>query len=138
MSHSNRSRPIWVGAAAASALVIVLLLGLPTAPPAGQTAALRVHLDPETGEIVPVTGLDKAELERQMSQMLNRSSAGLREVRHADGGVSVDLEGRFQSLSVATTDSTGAVQTRCVTNGQESRDFLNGADAPCHHDGTKE
>jgi hypothetical protein len=138
MSHSTRPGPMWLAAAATSALVIVLLLGLPTAPAVNHAAALRVQLDPETGEIVPVTGLDKAELDRQMSQMLNRSSAGLREVRHADGSVSVDLEGRFQSLSVATTDSTGAVRTRCVTNGQESREFFDGAGTPCRHDGTKE
>ncbi len=141
MSNSNRPGLLWVTATVASTLLVVLLVGLPTAPadPASDhAAALRVQLDPETGEIVPVTGLDKAELDRQMSQMLNRSADGLREARHADGGVSVDLEGRFQSLSVATIDSTGQVQTRCLSSEQERKDFADGTSSPCNHDGVKE
>ncbi len=138
MSHSNRPGRLWLAATVASALLIAVLVLLPSAPTSAPGAALRVQLDPETGEIVPVTGLDKAQLDRQMSQLLNRTSAGLREVHHADGGVSVDLEGRFQSLSVATIDSTGKVQTRCLTTEKEAHDFSSGAHTTCNHAGEKE
>jgi len=138
MSNSTRRGPLWIAAVSVSALLVMLLLGLPTASDPGPGAALRVQLDPETGEIIPVTGLDKAELDRQMRQNLNRSAAGLTETRHADGGVSVDLAGRFQSLSVATTDSAGGVHTRCVTNVQELEQFMNDAPIPSAHDGERQ
>ncbi len=128
MSESTRQGRLWLTAGVVSALLVVLLLGLPTVAPSPSLhgAALQVHVDPETGEIVPVpvTGLDKAELDRQMKARLNRSSEGLTEVHHPDGRVSIDLAGRFQSLSVATTDSTGQVKTGCVTTAKELDQFM--------------
>ncbi len=128
MSVTTRPGPLWLGAAGAAVLLVVLLVNLPAAdtPVAASTqaGALRVQLDPETGEMVPVTGLDKAEFERQLDQRLDRSGAGLTEVHHSDGSVSMDLQGRFQSLSVATTDSAGNVHTGCVTNKDEAHQFL--------------
>ena len=127
MTVSTRQRRLWLSAAAASALLVVLLLNLPSAsaPTAdGQPAALRVQIDPETGDLVPVSGSNKAALEYQLQLQLNRSDIGLQEKRHSDGGVSVDLQGRFQSLSVATTDSDGVLHTKCVTNQAELDHFM--------------
>jgi len=126
MSVSARPGPLPLAATAASALLVVLLLIVPTEPTAESGAALRVQLDAETGAIVPVTTASKRELAQQMARMLNRSAAGLQEVRHADGGIAMDLQGRFQSLSVATTDPDGRVRTGCVTNVRELDDFMNG------------
>ena len=134
MSAANRQGRLWLGAAAVTTLLVVLMLNLPTSPVATGGVALRVQMDPETGEFVPVTGLDKAELDRQMKQQLNRSTDGLQEVHHPDGRVSVDLEGRFQSLSVATTDSAGNVRTGCVSTTSELDQFMNADDAQ-HRDG---
>lgn len=131
MSDSTRKAPLWIAAIATSALLVVLLVGLPSAPTSPQGAALRVHLDPETGDIVPVpvTGLDKAELDRQMKESLNRSSEGLQQVHHPDGRVSMDLQGRFRSLSVATVDSNGQAKVGCVTNAQELDTFMENSGA---------
>jgi hypothetical protein len=118
-----RIHSLWYPAAFAAALLLVLLVPLTAEPPAFAGAAMRVQLDPESGQLVPVTGLDKATFDRQLSQMLNRSSAGLREIRHADGGVSVDLEGRFQSLSVATIGPEGQLHTGCVASSREWEHF---------------
>lgn len=127
MSISTRPGPLPLAALAASALLVALLLIVPTAPPATAGAALRVRLDPETGTIVPVTDLSQKELAQQMKRMLNRSAEGLPEVRHADGGVAMHLRGRFQSLSVATADADGQVRTGCVTSVRELDRFLSGA-----------
>lgn len=127
MSSLLRARSLWGPALATSALLIVLLVSIPPAVPRSGTAALRVQLDPESGQLVPASGLDKTELDRQLGRMLNRSAAGLPEVRHSDGGVSVDLEGRFQSLSVATTDREGHVHTGCVTSSREWEHFQGAA-----------
>ncbi len=135
MSAAIRQGRLWLGAAAATVLLVVLMLNLPTSPVASGGAALRVQMDPETGEFVPVTGLDKAELDRQMKQQLNRSTVGLQEVHHPDGRVSVDLEGRFQSLSVATTDSAGNVRTGCVSTTRELDQFMNDDADAQHRDG---
>ena len=134
MSVSIRPGPLPLVALAASALLVVLLLIVPTAPTAESGPALRVQLDAETGDIVPVTDLSKRELVQQMKHMLNRSAVGLQEVRQADGGVAMNLQGRFQSLSVATTDANGRVRTGCVTSARELDGFLNGAGgAPTTH-----
>ena len=127
MSVSTQPGALHLVAAAASTLLVALLLALPTAPTDVSSAALRVQLDSETGTIVPITDLSQSELAQQMKRMLDRTSTGLKEVRHADGGISVDLQGRFQSLTIATTDPTGEVRTGCVTNGRELDSFLNGA-----------
>lgn len=119
MSVSSPKGSLWIGAGAATALLLVLLFNLPAPSTPTAAKALRVQLDPETGEIVPVTGLDKAEFERQVEQRLNRSDAGLQPVHHADGSVSMDLEGHFQSLSIATTDSAGNLHTDCVSSKRE-------------------
>jgi len=131
MSDSTRKVSLWVAAATTSVLLVVLLVGLPSAPATSGGAALRVHVDPETGEIVPVpvTGLDKAELDRQMKESLNRSSEGLQQVHHPDGRVSMDLQGRYRSLSVATVDSNGQYRAGCVTNAQELDTFMENSGA---------
>ncbi len=126
MTVSTLPRRFWLMAAAASLFLVVFLVNLPEASkaPANTNPTMRVQVDPETGTLVPVTGLEKAELDRQMKQYLSRDTKDLPQTHHADGGVSVDLQGRFQSLSVATTDSLGNVRTGCVTSADELDNFL--------------
>jgi len=135
VSRSTSKGPFWV-AVPASVLLIILLLGVPDSPvptPASsQGTALRIQIDPETGDIIPLTdaNLSKAELDQQMRARLNRSTDGLRQIQHPDGRVSMDLEGRFQSLSVATVDSNGQVKTGCVTSQREFDHFMSNSDLP--------
>ena len=128
MSDSARRAPLWFSAAAGAVALVFLLAGLPAAENPSENlapqGALRVQLDPETGEMVPLSDLSADELSARMAKQLNRSAAGLAEVQHADGGVAVDLQGRFQSLSVATIDSNGRVNTGCVTTERELGDFM--------------
>lgn len=138
MSDTNKRAAVWPIAAVAANLLVMLLLMTPTTRPPVAGAALRVALDPETGEFVPVTGLDKATLTRQMAQMLDRSPAGLPEHQLADGGVTIDLGGRFQSLMVATIDSTGRLSTDCLVSERDLRQLAGRqAQGSTHHGETE-
>jgi hypothetical protein len=134
---TNRAA-VWPIAAVAANLLVLLLLLTPTTRTPVVGAALRVALDPETGEFVPVTGLDKVALTRQMAQMLDRSAAGLHEQQLADGGFTVDLGGRFQSLMVATIDSTGRLSTDCLVSERDLRQLAGRhAQESTHHGETE-
>jgi hypothetical protein len=76
--------------------------------PAPGTAAMRAYLNPETGRIEtgPVP-LSDAALDPETENALRRDSEGLVEVRHADGSVSIDLQGRFQNVSILRIDENG-------------------------------
>jgi len=129
MPALTRQDSLGLAAGCLSVLLLVLLYNLPatTASETAPTAAnaLRVQLDPETGELVPVRGMKKAELTRRMEQHLDRSTTGLNEIQHADGSVSMNLDGRFRSLSLAVIDSTGGVHTECVTSKHRLYEFMN-------------
>jgi len=53
--------------------------------------------------------------ELTLEQMTNRSSAGLTVVRHDTGMLSVDLEGRFMNVMVATAAPDGTAALSCQT-----------------------
>lgn len=55
---------------------------------------------------------------------LSRSSEGLVFQRAPGGGVSVDLQGRFQNVSVARIDADGEIRTGCVTSHESLAEFL--------------
>ena len=94
------------------------------------TAALRAMIDPETGQLV--TGPAAAQLESgpnksvdaELANMLSRSDEGLTAVHHPDGHVSVNLEGRFMSATVARLNPDGRVETLCTENQVEATEFL--------------
>jgi len=88
-----------------------------------------VAADPATGKLRPITPQEARELIAAMAKMVDQSSQGLTAVYHLDGMVSVDLEDRFQSVSMARVGSGGSVATRCVTSVQEAGEFL-GVAAP--------
>jgi hypothetical protein len=85
--------------------------------PQGQTpssaapaAGLRVVKDPETGKL---RGPDRAEAAKFGGPAMNRSIEGLRPERRPNGVTMVDLEGRFQSYTVATRKATGGFEIEC-------------------------
>lgn len=55
---------------------------------------------------------------------LSRSSEGLVFQRAPNGTVSVDLQGRFQNVSVARIDADGEIRTGCVTSHESLAEFL--------------
>jgi hypothetical protein len=92
---------------------------------AGQTVAI----DRQTGKLRPPTPEEAKALAAGLKNMLNRSTEGLTAVRHPNGAVTVDLQGRFQSVAVATKNPDGTVAESCVTSKKEASAFLKSAGA---------
>ena len=95
---------------------------------AAPAAGLRVVKDPETGKL---RGLDRAEAAKFGGPAMNRSIEGLRPERRSNGVTVVDLEGRFQSYTVATRKSTGGFEIECQNTapGHTHTDDGEGANA---------
>ena len=67
---------------------------------------------------------DPEKLVDGLKQMINQSTEGLTEVHHTDGSVSLNLEDRFQSVTVAK-DANGRPSQSCVDNPQAAGAFFN-------------
>ena len=89
-------------------------------------SALRASVDPETGELRVGTGAadDPAKADPELDAMLSKSTDGLAPVHHPDGRVSVRLDGRFMSASLARVGADGDVETLCTEDADEARAFL--------------
>jgi len=139
----NRPRPTWRWGLPAIAVVFALAIAAPallgdapvsTPDPAtgfapGE-AGLRAAIDPETGELA--IGADAMRLvndkggDSEIQQMLSRSTEGLVEEKRPGGGVSVHLQGRFMSMSVARVAADGQVETLCTESADQAESFLSG------------
>lgn len=91
-------------------------------------AAMRIAIDPDTGELIPATVPTAKAADTELANMLSKSAVGLVEVHHPDGHVSVDLQGRFMSASLARIDSDGTIEATCVESADRAAEFLSGAD----------
>lgn len=76
------------------------------------------------GQIRPLTQEEAQKLAEGLKGMLNKSSEGLVEEHDADGSVTVDLQGRFQSVTVARENKDGTVSTSCVDNPRAAGAFF--------------
>jgi len=75
-------------------------------------------------QIRPLTQEEAQEMAAGLKELLNQSNEGLKEVRHADGSVSTDLQGRFQSVVLAKRAADGGVAQSCVDNPEAAAAFL--------------
>ena len=91
-----------------------------TSPGASAQGGMIVGIDPETGRIGPASSAQRAELGLSVSQALSRSQAGLVEVHHPDGSVSIDLQGRFQEYAIGHIGPDGRPSLQCL----DDRDAL--------------
>jgi hypothetical protein len=80
--------------------------------------------DPTLSSAEQLTQQDRDALAGGLKDMINQSTEGLAEVHHSDGSVSVNLEDRFQSVTVAK-DSGGKLSQSCVDNPQAAGAFFN-------------
>ena len=83
----------------------------------------KIRVNARTMQQGPLT----QEQSQQIADALtnNKSTAGLVEVKHADGTVEMDLQGRFQNVVLAKRNDDGNVSTACVDNADAARAFLN-------------
>lgn len=97
----------------------------PATTPPGE-AALRAYIDPETGEMtIGVASDATVALDPATQNALRRDSEGLVPVHHADGSVSVNLQGRFQSVSVVHITDDGS-RIICNENAEAVHGALDG------------
>ena len=83
-----------------------------------------VPLNPQTGQVRPLTQEEAQRLADGIKQLANQSTDGLQSVRHADGSVSMDLQGRFQNIAVAKLDEDGKVIQPCIDNPEAGAAFF--------------
>lgn len=88
------------------------------------TSLGRNTFAPQTAQIKPLTQQEAQKLAEALKQLVNQSTEGLKSVRHADGSVSMDLEGRFQSMMVARRDEDGKLVQSCVDNPASAAVFF--------------
>lgn len=86
---------------------------------AGQKAAVDA-----AGRLRPVTPEEARALVEGVARFVDQSGETLTEQYHPSGAVSIDLDDRFQSVSMARVAADGRVVTRCVTTEAEARRFL--------------
>ena len=83
------------------------------------SAGMLIGIDPETGELGMPTPEQLKELSDLQQYQVDHSDAGLVEVHHADGSVSIDLQGRFQEYATVRIGPDGKMTFQCV-DGAES------------------
>ena len=89
-----------------------------------KVAGQDVQVNGQTGQIKALTPEEAKKLAAGLKQLVNQSTEGLVQVRHADGSVSMDLEGRFQNVTVVRVNKDGSVSQSCVDNPQAAGAFF--------------
>ena len=99
----------------------------PAQKPAG--GFVTVEVGGKTLRVNPQT-LQQGPLTQGQSQAIadalkgNKSTEGLVEVQHADGSVEMDLQGRFQNVTIAKKNDDGSVSAACVDSPEAASAFL--------------
>jgi hypothetical protein len=89
-----------------------------------KVAGQDVEVDSQTGRMRELTDDEARKLAAGLKQMVNPSTKGLSEVQHADGSVTMDLQDRFQNLTVARVNDDGSVSQSCVDNPEAGGAFF--------------
>ena len=84
----------------------------------------QIPLNLQTGQVRPLTQEEAQRLAAELKQLVNQSTDGLQSVQHADGSVSIDLQGRFQNVAVAKLDEDGKLVQSCVNNLESAAAFF--------------
>lgn len=84
----------------------------------------NILINQQTGEVKPLTQEEAQRLANGLAPMLDNSTDGLTQVRHADGSVSMDLQGRFQNVTVARVNADGTIDQSCVDNPRAAAKFF--------------
>src|SRR5690242_7692265 len=66
-----------------------------------KVAGHDVQIDPQTGQVKPMTPEKAQEIADLLKARLNKSTDGLVQVQNRDGSVSMDLQGRAQNVVLA-------------------------------------
>lgn len=89
-----------------------------------KVAGQNLQVDSQTGQIQPLSPQEAKQLADGLKGMLNRSTDGLVPVTEADGSLSMDLQGRFQNVTVARINQDGSISESCVDNAEAAASFF--------------
>ncbi|HEX8294576.1 MAG TPA: hypothetical protein VF570_22665 [Pyrinomonadaceae bacterium] len=104
-------------------------------PAAGQAAdpyvtvevgGRRVRVNAQTLQQGPLTQAESQRLAEQLEG--NQASEGLVQEKRGDGTVAVDLQGRFQNVTLAKRNDDGTVSAACVDTPEAAGAFLRSAE----------
>jgi len=90
----------------------------------GSRAGGPAPFTPQTGQVTPLTQEQAQRLAADLKRLVNQSTEGLKEVHHADGSVSMDLQGRFQSVVVRKQNENGEWVVACVDSPEAAAAFF--------------
>jgi hypothetical protein len=94
----------------------------------------KVRVNAQTLQQGPLT----QEQARQLAEQLegNKETDGLVKEKHEDGSVSIDLQGRFQNVTLAKRNDDGTVSASCVDTPEAARAFLDSREKTANATGT--
>jgi len=84
----------------------------------------KVRVNAQTLQQGPLTQGQSQQLAEQLEG--NKETDGLVQEKREDGTVSVDLQGRFQNVTLAKKNDDGTVSAACVDTPEAAGAFLNG------------
>jgi hypothetical protein len=87
-------------------------------------ATLQITVDQQTGVLRVPTAQETQELVDRLLVLTNRSMDGLQATALPSGAVTVNLEGRLESVILVRPAADGSSEVRCVTSFEEAADFL--------------
>jgi hypothetical protein len=86
----------------------------------------KVRVNAQTLQQGPLTQAESRQLAEQLEG--NQTSEGLVQEKHGDGTVAVDLQGRFQNVTLAKRNDDGTVSAACVDTPAAAGAFLRSAE----------
>lgn len=78
----------------------------------------------QSSQIRPLTQEEAEKLAAGIKQLVNKSTDGLVSVKHPDGTVSMNLQGRFQNVVLAKKNEDGAISQACVDTPEAAARFF--------------
>jgi hypothetical protein len=87
-------------------------------------ATREIILDKASGKLRKPTAQETDEMVAQLKSLTNRSSEDLKQVQHANGTVTMDLQGRFGGVVLGRANADGTTEVRCVFTMEEAEEFL--------------
>ena len=89
----------------------------------------QVATDTKNQKVRPPSQEEIQTLLEGMKASVNQSTEGLQVKQAPSGAIYVDLEGRFENLTIAKIGPDGKVQSECVNNLKDAKKFLESTDA---------
>ena len=126
-AKSLRVRVAALAVLAVLAIAVVASIALPRnssqASPKKFKATKEIIFDKATGTVRKPTAEETDAMVSQISVLTNRSSEGLT-VKQTAKGKSVDLQGRFNGVTLGRANADGTTEIRCVFTIDEAAEFL--------------